>query len=193
METGFADQLVQAIPELRSYAISLMRDRTGADDLVQETLERALTKQALYVETGPIIRWLSAMMRNLFIDQVRRKKHHDRIAGEALENLHRAAAIEATQEDRRFITELEALLARIPPNDRNLIVEVAIHGLTYHEAADRLTVRLGAIGSRLSRTRSALWRQALTCASDGHRQKTADPLPKAARRLGCGRRRSLAA
>ena len=155
-----------------------------------------MTKQALYVETGPIIRWLSAMMRNLFIDQVRWETRHDRIEGEALENLHRAAAIEVTQEDRRFITELEELLARLPPNDRKLVVEVGIHGRTYHEAADRLNVRPGTIGSRLWRTRSALWRQSLTSTPDGQPPQNADPLPKAVRRPVRrpvrGRRRSLA-
>src|SRR5258708_36249518 len=66
--------LIQHIPDLRRFARALERNRTAADDLVQETLERAIKKMHLYQPSGPFIGWLNTIMRNIFVDRVRRRK-----------------------------------------------------------------------------------------------------------------------
>src|SRR3954462_8096923 len=66
--------LIQHIPDLRRFARSLERNRVAADDLVQETLERAIKKMHLYEPSGPFIGWLNTIMRNIFVDRVRRRK-----------------------------------------------------------------------------------------------------------------------
>src|SRR5258708_9315694 len=66
--------LIQHIPDLRRFARALERNRTAADDLVQETLERAIKKMHLYEPSGPFIGWLNTIMRNIFVARVPRRK-----------------------------------------------------------------------------------------------------------------------
>src|SRR5258708_21492028 len=72
LQDSLQDQLIRHIPDLRRFARSLERDRAAADDLVQETLERAIRKLHLYQPCGPFLGWLNTIMRNRFVDRVRR-------------------------------------------------------------------------------------------------------------------------
>jgi len=164
--TSFRDQLTGAIPRLRSYAMSLMRARPEADDLVQDTLERALRKQALYVETGPLTGWLITIMQNLFIDHVRSRRRREFFEGVTLDDVLGRASVKASQEDRRLLTELGELLPRVPRNGGTIIMAVGVQGHGYDETAACLRVRPGTIRSRLSRSRAALRHAALMSAPD---------------------------
>lgn len=152
--TELEDRLIQHIPDLRRFARSLERDRIAADDLVQETLERAIRKLHLYEPTGPFIGWLTTIMRNLFVDRVRRRK------------LSPSASLDDTprhepqqrenQIDRLVLKELRVAVGRLPIEQRQVLVMVALQGLSYEAAAHRLGVPLGTIRSRLFRARASL-------------------------------------
>lgn len=166
MAMTFRDELIHAIPELRRYARSLMRDRSQVEDLVQDTLERALTKQALYVDTGPLIRWLYTIMRNVFIDRTRNRKRRERVEGITLEEEEHPGAVRASQEEHRFLAELTQMLGRLPQDGGRIIMAVGVSGDGYRETANRLNLPRGTIASRLSRSRSALLLESLKSAPD---------------------------
>jgi RNA polymerase sigma factor (sigma-70 family) len=158
--------VIEQLPGLRRYARALTGDAWAADDLVQDTLERALTKQALYVETGPLIRWLNSIMQNLFIDRVRSRRRRERLDDLTHGPAQGRGAVPASQEDHRYLTELHALLRRLPRNGGDIIMAVGVHGLGYEHTAARLQVRGGTIRSRLSRSRAALLHASLMSAPD---------------------------
>ena len=171
MTTSFRDQLVDCVPVLSRQALSLTRDRIEAEDLVQVTLEHALVKEALYVDTGPLIGWLTPMMRHLFIDQVRRRHRRERLETLTWGPIHGRGSIKPSQEDHRFLTELDALLGALPHHDRRIVLAVAVNGESYGQMARRLQMRTGTMGSRLSRARSTLRHAAMRSAPDPHRRK----------------------
>jgi len=191
MATTFREQLIRTIPALTSYARSLTRSRSEADDLVQDTLERALAKQALYVDAGPLIGWLKTMMQNLFIDGVRSRRRRERLECITLDEAQGRSSVKASQEDRRFLRELEELLARLPRNGGNIVMAVAVHGDGYDHVAAQFNVRPGTIRSRLSRSRAALSRASLMSAPlpsvEGSRRRLPSGLPCSRPQLAFGR------
>jgi RNA polymerase sigma-70 factor (ECF subfamily) len=178
--TNFRDQLTRAIPALTSYARALTRNLSEADDLVQDTLERALTRQALYVETGPLISWLNTIMQHLFIDRVRSRRRREHLEGVTLSEAHGRSGVKASQEDRRFLTELQELLPRLPRNGGTIIMAIGVQGHGYDRTAARLNVRPGTIRSRLSRSRTALSHASLMCAPDPRDKRTRRRRPSGA-------------
>ena len=102
--TPLQDLLIQHIPDLRRFARALERNRVAADDLVQETLERAIKKMHLYEPSGPFIGWLNTIMRNIFVDRVRRRKLN---ASTSLDDVpHREPYQNENQVDRIVLKEL---------------------------------------------------------------------------------------
>jgi RNA polymerase sigma-70 factor (ECF subfamily) len=162
------DQLSDAIGELRRYAKSLTRDPHEADDLVQDTVERALRKQHLYVSTSPLIAWLQVIMYHLFITRLRRLKRRSRVEGVALDQAD-AVGLTATppnQVDYCFLGELGHLIDRLPRGSVEVLLSVALEGRGYTDVAARLRLPLGTIRSRLSRSRAALCHAALMMTPD---------------------------
>ena len=178
---AFRDQLIRAIPELTGYAVSLTRNPSEADDLVQDTLERALKKQALYVETGPLISWLNTMMRHRFIDRTRAQRRRELLEGVTLDEVVGRDAVKASQEDRRFLSELGGLLTRLPPTAMDLIMAVGVEGHGYDHAAACFNIPTGTIRSRLSRARTALRHASLTSATGSAAPGRRMPVASAAR------------
>src|SRR5581483_1555215 len=148
-----APQLTAAIPNLRRYAQSLTRSRADSDDLLQDTLERAMRNQHLYVADGPLLRWLVTIMRNLFISRMRRLGRE--VAIESLGARHRLA-VPPNQADHQFIGELRDLIRRLPSDAQQVLISVAVHGEGYEAVANRLGIPVGTVRSRLSRSRRAL-------------------------------------
>ncbi len=154
MTGPYQELLIHHIPDLRRFARSLTRDRTAADDLVQETLERAIKKIHLYEPSGPFIGWLTTLMRNLFVDRVRRNR------GKQVASLDQVPQHEPYQNenqvDRVILRELREAITRLPPEQRQVLVMIAVQGVSYEDAAARVGVPLGTIRSRLFRARAAL-------------------------------------
>lgn len=152
------DMLVQVeplIPALRRYARVLMRDRAAADDLVQDCLERAVSRWHQRRD-GSVRAWLFTILHNLAVTQFRqataRGRHMpiDDAAGE--QELVSAAA----QEQRLVYQDVLSKLARLPEEQRAVLLLVAVEDLSYADAAVVLNVPVGTVMSRLSRARERL-------------------------------------
>src|ERR1043165_2171736 len=148
------DLLIQHIPDLRRFARALERNRVAADDLVQETLERAIKKMHLYEPSGPFIGWVNTIMRNIFVGRVRRRKLN---ASPSLEDAPRNEPYQnENQVDRLVLKELRVAIDRLPTEQRQVLLMIALQGLSYEDAARRLNGPLGTIRSRLFRARANL-------------------------------------
>jgi RNA polymerase sigma-70 factor, ECF subfamily len=153
----FSDLLEPQIPRLRRYARALTRDTHRADDLVQDTLVRALAKQDRW-EPGTNLRaWLFTLMHNQYVNDMRRG---NRDAG-AIDIDEVSASLVATTDPTasRQLHELERALGQLPAEQREVILLVGLEGLSYDDAAATLAVPIGTVRSRLSRGREALRRQ----------------------------------
>ena len=154
--SDFHSRLEEQIPRLRRYARALTRDANRADDLVQDTLVRALAKQHLWQAGTNLRAWLFTLMHNQHVNDVRRSNRE----GGNIDVNEMAAVLVATTDPTasRQLRELERALARLPLEQREAILLVGLEGLRYDEAADILDVPIGTVRSRLSRGRDALRR-----------------------------------
>ncbi|MRR51447.1 MAG: sigma-70 family RNA polymerase sigma factor [Rhodocyclaceae bacterium] len=142
------------LPRLRRYARALTGERFAADDLVQDTLERALSRFALFRHGTRLDAWLLTIMHNLFVNQVRRQATqppHDSIDEEFVE-----PAMPATQGDALGLRDLDRALAQLPVEQREVLLLVSLEELSYEETAKVLGIPLGTVMSRLSRGRERL-------------------------------------
>ena len=161
MADGFtADQLQAHVARLRRYARALTGNREAADDLTQDTLERAWNKRALYDGSGPeqpasLRAWLHSVMHNQFINGVRRRR-----PTESIDDIPDAAlvlqAAGASAETRAALGDLQRALTRLPDEQREVVLLVGLEQLSYAEAAASLGVPIGTVMSRLSRGRERL-------------------------------------
>ena len=146
-----ADSIVELIPRLRRYARALVGDRHAADDLVQDTLERAWAKLHLYRRGTDLRAWLFTVMHNVHVNQVRSRRETVSLEGEVLE-LPGRAGHDASLEAR----DLERLLARLSVEQREVLLLVSLENLSYEAAAGALGIPIGTVMSRLSRAREKL-------------------------------------
>lgn len=138
------------IPRLRRYARALAGDSHRADDLVQDTLERALTKFHLWRHGSDLRAWMFSIMHNVFINQLRARREL------ALDEATEAALESAPQSDPLQLRDLEAALQRLPAEQREALLLVGLEQLSYAEASQALGVPIGTVMSRLSRGRERL-------------------------------------
>jgi RNA polymerase sigma-70 factor (ECF subfamily) len=150
----FLDQIEAAIPGLRAYARALTRDREVADDLVQDTLEAALARQAQWRGDGPLRAWLARILMNRFRDGLRRKRPETTV----LTLVPDPADLSATRaaEGRLALAEVHAAMGRLPEDQRAALLLVALEGMSLAEAASVLGCAEGTLASRLARGRAAL-------------------------------------
>lgn len=156
------DDKVQAViaelPRLRRYAIALLRDRTRADDLVQDTVERALTRLHLW-QTGTNMRsWLFTIMHNLHVNAVR--KLSNRQSEVPLDDIAPPAVPGNSQIDALRLRDAAAGLDQLPAEQREVVLLVALEGMTYKDVAAVTGSPIGTVMSRLARGREALRRHA---------------------------------
>jgi RNA polymerase sigma-70 factor, ECF subfamily len=144
------------IPRLRRYARALARDVATADDLVQDCLARALGKLHLWQEGTDLRAWLFTILHNQYVNQVRRAVREGAAVGlsETEPMLTRAPHQGKSLELR----DLERAIAKLPEEQRAVILLVGLEGMRYEEVADVLGVPVGTVRSRLSRGREALRR-----------------------------------
>lgn len=148
-------QLRELIPRLRRFALWLTRDTHAADDLVQSTLERALSHWSGRRGNDTLRSWLFTILHRRFLDSQRSAKRHARLLGrlQEPETPHWPSAEHMA--DTR--ATLEAF-GRLSDEQRSLLLLVAIEGFSYQEVSDLLDVPIGTVMSRLSRARQALRR-----------------------------------
>ncbi len=145
------EQLLAHIPALRRYARLLTGDATRADDLVQDTLERACRKWSLWRPGTALRPWLLSIMHNLHVNQLRDWHLDD---GHALLDDQPERPDTAAPAGERL--DLERALAALPPGQRAVMLLVAVEEYTYAEAAEILALPIGTVMSRLHRGREQL-------------------------------------
>jgi len=154
----FGSLLEPNIPRLRRYARALTHEATRADDLVQDTLERALAKQHLWKPGTDIRAWLFTILHNLHVNGVRQSVRE----GPPIEIDHNlmpaAAAGPSAQTARLHLRDLDRALALLPEEQRQVILLVGLEGMRYAEVAAIVCVPTGTVRSRLSRGRCTLRR-----------------------------------
>lgn len=147
------EQLRELLPRLRRFAHWLTRDAASADDLVQSTLERALSRWHNRRDASALRAWLFAIAYRRFLSD-RRRAHR---CAAMLELFGRGAPDAQPSLEREVIAQSSVLaLAHLPEAQRLLLLWVSVEGLSYREVADLLHVPIGTVMSRLSRARAAL-------------------------------------
>ena len=127
--------IIDEIPHLRRYARALLHDRDAADDLVQDSLERALSRMENWTSGDSPRRWLFTIMHHLFVDQLRRIKRHGQAVTAMPEKIDRIAP-PPPQLDRLATVDVLSALQKIGPERRAALVLVAVEGLSYADAAN---------------------------------------------------------
>jgi RNA polymerase sigma-70 factor (ECF subfamily) len=145
-------ELVSCIPRLRRYARALVGDRGSADDLVQDTVERGWRRIAEWRRDGEMRAWLFGIMHNLHVDQLRAR----RLQTTALDEEATQPAHAANPSAGLEIRDMEAALAMLPVEQREILLLVGLEGMTYDQIAGALGLPLGTVMSRLSRGREKL-------------------------------------
>ncbi|TDR87221.1 sigma-70 family RNA polymerase sigma factor [Enterovirga rhinocerotis] len=144
------------VPALRRYAWALLRDEAGADDLVQDCLERSLSRWHLRRDGGDLRAWLFTILHNLFIDGMRRRRREGlRVDIDEIVDL---AAPAQEPESRLVVRDVLDAVESLPADQRAVLLLVCVEDLSYEAAARVLGVPIGTVMSRLSRARERLRR-----------------------------------
>ena len=144
--------ILAEIPRLRRYARAMLGDRAAADDLVQDTLERAWSRLQQWRAGSDMRAWLFGIMHNLRVDQLRRP----RLPTQSLDEDDFEVPTRATQTDELELRDLESALGRVPDEQREVLLLVALEEMSYVEIAATLGIPVGTVMSRLSRGRERL-------------------------------------
>lgn len=155
MTTDMVSLIEPLIPVLRRYARALVRDRTAADDLVQDCLERAISRWHQRRSDGDTRSWIFTILHNLAMTRLNRtakQPHHTTIE----DTDEKLLSVAASQEDRLRYQELLSALAQLPESERAVLLLVSVEDLSYAETARVLDVPIGTVMSRLSRARARL-------------------------------------
>ncbi|WP_394789903.1 RNA polymerase sigma factor [Rhodoferax sp.] len=145
-------QLLNCVPRLRRYARALVRSREDADDLVQDTLERAWRKSSLWRGVADMRGWLFGIMHNLHADGVRRPQLHTVAMDEDTPEVPVAPA----QTERLAVQDLQSAMAQLPLEQRQVLLLLALEDMAYADIASTLGIPIGTVMSRLSRGRERL-------------------------------------
>ncbi|MGF1630344.1 MAG: sigma-70 family RNA polymerase sigma factor [Kiloniellaceae bacterium] len=146
--------IARQIPHLRRFALALTKDPHEADDVVQDCLERALTKRLLWRRKGSLRSWLFSMLYRTHIDHRRSRRRSELSLGP--EVIDAAASHPPNQDHRMECRDIGEAVDRLPDEQRVVVLLVALEGVAYDEAAEILNVPIGTVRSRLSRGRQAL-------------------------------------
>ena len=149
----FGTQVVPVIPRLRRYARALTGGHFTADDLVQDTLERAWTKRHLWREGSDLRAWMFTVMHNVYVNQIRA-----RVADTAMPLDVEALNVPVRDHsaDMLEVADIDAALRRLPDDQREVLLLVALEQLSYGETAAVLGIPIGTVMSRLFRARERI-------------------------------------
>ena len=153
------------IPALRRYARTFVRGAADADDLVQDTLERAISRWYQRRSDGDTRTWLFTILHNLAINHLRRAARRGREvplddAGES------DVAVPSTQEDALRRDDILGAVGQLPDDQRSVLLLVSLEDVSYAEAAGILDIPIGTVMSRLARARARLLKLLEEPASD---------------------------
>lgn len=146
------ESIVEHIPRLRRYARALVGDRHSADDLVQDTLERAWNKFHLWRSGSDLRAWLFTVMHNVFVNEVRRARNQ---IEQSMDEVP-VVAVRATQSDALELAEVDRMLRVLPAEQREILLLIAVEQMSYEEVSRVLSIPMGTVMSRLSRARERM-------------------------------------
>lgn len=152
----FEEELVALLPRLRRFARGLARHPSDADDLCQAAIERALKSRDQWQEGTRLDSWMYRITRNIWIDERRaagRRGVHSAIDDAATQVVGDGAA---EVEAGALRGDVDGAMARLPDEQREVVMLVLVEGYAYREAADILDVPIGTVTSRLARGRETL-------------------------------------
>src|ERR671910_1403200 len=174
LDASVREAVLAAVPSLRAFAISLCGNVDRADDLVQETMLRALANIHSFQPGTNMSAWLFTILRNLFRSEYRKRRREvEDSDGSYAESLKS----HPEQHSRVEFEEFRVALAKLPPDQREALILVGASGFSYEEAADICGCAVGTIKSRVNRARSRL---ATLLAVDGVEDPGPDRMTRAA-------------
>jgi len=149
---SFHDQVICILPKLRVQALALTRNRAGAEDLVQDAVCNALSAQESFIPGTNFAAWMHRILRNRFISNLRKRRDTTDI-----DDVPQSAfATEAPHENRLALKELASAMSRLPADQREALVMVVIHGMSYEALAETTGCAVGTAKSRVFRARRQL-------------------------------------
>lgn len=152
---SFESDVVGWLPQLRRYARALTGDPAWADDLVQDTAERALTRVRMFRPESNLRAWLLTILRHLYIDQLRARRE---IAIDDEQGPWQTLEAPSGQVDSLILRDVQRMLYRLPFEQREVLLLVCVEELSYQEVASVLGVPIGTVMSRLARAREHMRR-----------------------------------
>jgi RNA polymerase sigma-70 factor (ECF subfamily) len=150
MSDEFRKMVVESLPRLRAYALMMSGDRSSADDLVQETVYRALRAEAHFMMGSNFMGWMYRILRNEFISRCRVAKRTPMSVDDVPEA---SMARRGDQEDQVLSKEVLKAMAQLNPAQREVLILICAAGMDYAEAAATLECSVGTVKSRLWRAR----------------------------------------
>ncbi|TKC86294.1 sigma-70 family RNA polymerase sigma factor [Trinickia terrae] len=151
------NELMDHVPRLRRYARALITNRDLADDLVQDTLERALSRTERFQPGTDLRAWLFTVMHNVFVNQVRKaatRAVHVSVDDDEIPESE--FAVPASQSRALEVRDLDYALQRLPAEQREVVLLVGLEEMSYTDVALALDIPIGTVMSRLSRGRERL-------------------------------------
>jgi RNA polymerase sigma-70 factor (ECF subfamily) len=152
MKNDLTDAITAEIPRLRRYAHALTRGGNWADDLVQDTLERAWSRTHLW-RGGEIRAWLFTIMHNVYANAARRYNRGPSFVPMPEDD---APSVAGGQDEAMSLRDLRAALDQLPDEQRQVLLLVGLEQLSYAEVAAILDIPMGTVMSRLSRGRERM-------------------------------------
>jgi RNA polymerase sigma-70 factor, ECF subfamily len=149
-EPGFEEQLVSLMPKMRSWAMALTRNRAAADDLVQDVAIKALTARDSFELGTNFSAWVHRILTNRFITNVRAQRNF--VDVDALLDLQEKPA----HEDRAVLRELGWAVDRLPADQKQALVMIALDEESYENASELAGCPIGTLKSRVHRARLQL-------------------------------------
>ena len=154
MSNAFHKQLTELVPVLRNYSRRYCKSDADAADLVQKTLERALTYEKSYQMGTNMKAWASRIMHNTYINEWRRRQRHNKVMEKAgHEPREPQAKPDANDGSREALARLELLKANMPVDYYTMVEMCDYQGKSYKECAAELDIPIGTVMSRLHRGR----------------------------------------
>jgi RNA polymerase sigma-70 factor (ECF subfamily) len=149
--------IAREIPALRRYAQTLMRGQGDKDDLVQDTLERAIKKSHTWRREGSIRSWLYRVQYSVFLNRYRKQANLKEVSAEDSGVLDTPSmAINASQETKLECQRMLKALQNLKPRHSEVLLLVAVEGFSYDQAAQIMDIPVGTVRSRLARAREDL-------------------------------------
>lgn len=155
MTDEFRSRLLQLIPRLRRFAVALTGDLDQADDLVQETCARALSRNSQWQQGTRLDSWMYRIAQNIWFDHLRAKKVRGDHVDLGMTDISGADG-RTIVEHRLSLADVNTAMSKLPHDQRVLVALVCIDGISYSEAAAITGVPIGTVMSRLARARRQL-------------------------------------